>query len=125
MTDSRRQPWTGIQMGAHTLYDEGIEHALDLLRELTGRLCHPFHQFGWRGISVILPSEQVLGPKRCPAGRYLAPRSAAKLLWITCRTFDHTFSRAMIHDRSQPQTKYAPVRAECVLQIEPVALIAA
>jgi hypothetical protein len=28
-----KTPWIGIQMGSHTLYDEGIEHALDLLRD--------------------------------------------------------------------------------------------
>jgi hypothetical protein len=30
---TKRQPWIGIQMGAQTLYDEGIEHALDLLKK--------------------------------------------------------------------------------------------
>ena len=30
---SDRSPWIGIQIGAHSLYDEGIEHALDLLRD--------------------------------------------------------------------------------------------
>ncbi len=32
-SNRNKQPWVGIQMGAHTMYDEGIEHALDLLRD--------------------------------------------------------------------------------------------
>lgn len=35
MTRSKQSnfPWVGIQIGAHTMYDEGIEHSLDLLRD--------------------------------------------------------------------------------------------
>jgi len=31
MSTPDQQPWIGVQVGAHTLYDEGIEHAFDLL----------------------------------------------------------------------------------------------
>lgn len=38
MSNAQRpaEPWIGIQIGAQTLYDEGIEHALDLLNDT----CH-------------------------------------------------------------------------------------
>ena len=36
-----RRPFVGVQLGSHSLFDEGIDRCLDLLRESAGVNAHP------------------------------------------------------------------------------------
>jgi hypothetical protein len=69
-------PFNGIQMGTHTLLDEGIDHALDLIQETAAINCvmvysHTYHT------DVRKPPEQQApdhgAPPRKMAGRKLPP----------------------------------------------------
>ncbi len=51
-------PFVGIQMGPHTILDEGIEHTLDLIQETAGVNCVMPYSHAYNGALVKAPNDQ-------------------------------------------------------------------
>jgi hypothetical protein len=75
MSTPDQQPWIGVQVGAHTLYDEGIEHAFDLLRNTCQAkavvVCS--HGGGWRGAGSWVAQQRADHGRPLPEPPHYAP----------------------------------------------------
>jgi hypothetical protein len=72
--EGRAAPFNGIQMGAHTMLDEGIDHCLDLIQETAGIncvmvYCQTYHKDVRMPPQLQAPDHGV--PPRAMAGRKL------------------------------------------------------
>ena len=73
--ETEQTPWIGIQMGAHTMYDEGIEHAMDLLQDTCHLNALVVNAFGggWRKGSGWIVKDVADHGKPIPDSPYHCP----------------------------------------------------
>ncbi|MCB0060864.1 MAG: hypothetical protein KDE19_02070 [Caldilineaceae bacterium] len=73
MTENETQPLIGVQLGAHSVFDEGVDHCLDLLQETAGVnalfvYSHTYQGFAKeRSPAALAPDHGV--PVKDPSGR--------------------------------------------------------
>ena len=98
------EPFVGVQLGAHSVFDEGADHALDLLQETAGInavlvYSHTYQGFAKeRAVTALAPDHGV--PVRDPASRNL-PR-----VWVTPHA-EYYAGTFLGHPRTPGEVEYA------------------